>query len=236
MPWASNDADGDGILDANDNCPNDPNPDQADKDLDTVGDACDNCLRKQNADQADSDNDMIGDVCDKCPNIPFDSQIDSDKDTHGDECDNCPNHKNKNQADRDGDFIGNVCDNCPNTPNADQTDTNGNGIGDACEPPIAEFGINPNVNGVASWDQLGLLPNPAKDVLNINLQVLQGAPAQITIYDQNGRQVWHNAFAMNETPNTIELNLKELKIGPGVYLVSAITDDEQRFVETLVVQ
>jgi Thrombospondin type 3 repeat len=34
------DSDGDGVADANDNCPDDPNPGQADADGDGVGDAC----------------------------------------------------------------------------------------------------------------------------------------------------------------------------------------------------
>lgn len=37
----SADADGDGVNDATDNCPNDVNPGQADRDGDTIGDACD---------------------------------------------------------------------------------------------------------------------------------------------------------------------------------------------------
>src|SRR5206468_2418741 len=37
------DADGDGVCDASDNCPADPNPDQQDADGDGVGDACDPC-------------------------------------------------------------------------------------------------------------------------------------------------------------------------------------------------
>src|SRR5207244_11762066 len=37
------DADGDGVCDASDNCPADPNPDQQDADGDGVGDACGPC-------------------------------------------------------------------------------------------------------------------------------------------------------------------------------------------------
>ncbi len=58
------DADGDGIGDADDNCPNTPNPDQTDSDGDGVGDACDNCVYVSNPNQTDSDNDGHGDACD----------------------------------------------------------------------------------------------------------------------------------------------------------------------------
>lgn len=72
------DADGDGILDASDNCPNTPNPTQADFDNDGAGDACDNCPNIPNVNQADSDGDGIGDACEglycltqsQCPPAP----------------------------------------------------------------------------------------------------------------------------------------------------------------------
>jgi len=63
------DSDGDGIPDANDNCPNFQNANQADGDGDGVGDACDNCLGMFNPDQADADNDGVGDLCDGCPSF-----------------------------------------------------------------------------------------------------------------------------------------------------------------------
>ena len=59
------DSDGDSIPDAEDVCPEDPDPIQGDRDGDGVGDLCDNCLEVQNADQADSDEDGVGDVCDE---------------------------------------------------------------------------------------------------------------------------------------------------------------------------
>jgi formylglycine-generating enzyme required for sulfatase activity len=58
------DRDGDGTVDEEDNCPDEPNAVQGDGDGDGVGDLCDNCLRTANDDQADRDNDGVGDVCD----------------------------------------------------------------------------------------------------------------------------------------------------------------------------
>lgn len=58
------DSDGDGWIDACDNCPLTANADQLDNDLDGIGDVCDNCVATPNAGQADSDGDGIGDPCD----------------------------------------------------------------------------------------------------------------------------------------------------------------------------
>ncbi len=57
------DSDGDGECDADDNCPANPNPDQADADGDGVGDVCDNCVDTPNPGQEDSDGNGIGDAC-----------------------------------------------------------------------------------------------------------------------------------------------------------------------------
>lgn len=57
------DADGDGIDDNTDNCPDESNADQADGDSDGVGNVCDNCPITPNADQADADGDGTGDAC-----------------------------------------------------------------------------------------------------------------------------------------------------------------------------
>lgn len=61
------DVDGDGVEDADDNCPVTPNADQSDVEGDGVGDVCDNCPGMVNENQQDSDNDGLGDVCDPTP-------------------------------------------------------------------------------------------------------------------------------------------------------------------------
>ncbi|MCA9527652.1 MAG: terpene cyclase/mutase family protein, partial [Myxococcales bacterium] len=56
--------DQDDICQGDDNCPDIPNPDQADRDDDGVGDVCDNCPNLANPLQEDVDGDGIGDACD----------------------------------------------------------------------------------------------------------------------------------------------------------------------------
>jgi len=63
------DSDNDGIIDNNDNCPDNSNSTQSDNDGDGIGDGCDNCPLDANASQEDSDGNGIGDVCDTGQNI-----------------------------------------------------------------------------------------------------------------------------------------------------------------------
>lgn len=58
------DRDGDGISDAQDNCPTISNQNQSDNDGDGVGDVCDNCPDLPNPDQSDIDGNGIGNACD----------------------------------------------------------------------------------------------------------------------------------------------------------------------------
>ena len=74
---AGDDADGDGVGAALDNCPADPNTNQSDIDGDGIGDACDddidgdgftnnddNCPLDNSLDMTDTDGDLDGDICD----------------------------------------------------------------------------------------------------------------------------------------------------------------------------
>lgn len=81
MPDANpDDLDGDGVSNAQDNCPTRGNADQHDEDHDGVGDACDNCPTVANANQADSSEaatngqfpDGVGDACDLRPSLAGD--------------------------------------------------------------------------------------------------------------------------------------------------------------------
>jgi MYXO-CTERM domain-containing protein len=81
--------DQDGICQGDDNCPDVPNPDQADRDGDGRGDACDNCPNNANGNQSDVDGDGLGDVCDDYSCVPNGAErcdgVDNDCDRQIDE-------------------------------------------------------------------------------------------------------------------------------------------------------
>jgi len=161
------DVDGDGVLDAVDNCPADANSGQEDADGDGIGDVCD-------AMPNDFDNDGFDDGLDNCPINENPGQEDADGDGVGDACDNCPDNANPGQEDTDGDGIGDACDaltdsdgdgvadaddNCPAIPNPGQEDTDGDGIGDACDPLTDSDG-----DGVAdATDNCPAIANPGQE-------------------------------------------------------------------------
>jgi outer membrane protein OmpA-like peptidoglycan-associated protein len=90
------DRDGDGIADANDACPDEPE----DKDNFEDSDGCPD---------PDNDKDGIPDVEDQCPLVPED--LDGDRDEDG-----CPEEPSDPTADRDNDRIPDVDDKCPEKP------------------------------------------------------------------------------------------------------------------------
>lgn len=63
----TDDADDDGIVDADDNCPAIPNVDQRDWDADDHGDPCDRCPHLMSTPDPDADADGVGDACDPRP-------------------------------------------------------------------------------------------------------------------------------------------------------------------------
>src|SRR3990172_6234536 len=116
------DTDGDGIFDASDNCPNDPNPGQENvvHPLTPAGDACE-----------DPDTDGVVDATDNSPDTANPGQADQDGDNIGDACD----------PDIDGDGVLNGVDNCPTVANPGQADQDGDNIRDARDPHIDGDGV-----------------------------------------------------------------------------------------------
>jgi hypothetical protein len=148
------DADGDGVIDKNDNCPNMANSDQTDTDGDKVGNVCDSdddndglTDEKEreigtNPLDSDTDDDGILDGQDNCPKISNQNQADKDKDGAGDACDSVDNSVPPPPADTDGDGVPNGRDNCKTVANASQADNDKDGIGDACDSDDDNDGVS----------------------------------------------------------------------------------------------
>lgn len=149
------DADGDGVRDPADKCPNTPagvkvNADGCpiDTDMDGVADYLDKCAntpRGVSVDASgcpvDSDRDGVADYLDKCPNTPAGTRVnaegcplDSDGDGVTDDRDRCPNTPRGDAVDANGcslpkdadnDGVTDDKDRCPNTPAGSKVDANG---------------------------------------------------------------------------------------------------------------
>ncbi len=151
------DADGDGVNNAVDQCPNTPTGtivnangcvDQIDENQDSDNDGIlngdDNCPDVANPDQFDLDGDQRGDACD--------ADADGDGIIDEDETDTDPLN-----PDTDGDGFNDGADNCPSIANAEQTDTDLDGLGDACDDDIDNDGV-PNNSDAFPYD-----PTESKD-------------------------------------------------------------------------
>lgn len=121
------DGDGDGVADAQDNCPVIVNPSQEDSDSNGVGDACDG----------------VGGAGNPAGGAPGDDSAGGGG-QGGDAAGGPGDEDNAGEGvggggggapppgDADGDGVPDDRDNCPDAPNDDQADRNGDGIGDAC--------------------------------------------------------------------------------------------------------
>ncbi|XLS29575.1 reprolysin-like metallopeptidase [Flavobacteriaceae bacterium M23B6Z8] len=216
------DADGDGVLDVNDNCPNVENTNQLDTDGDGDGNACDddddadgildqndNCPLIVNLDQADNDGDGIGDPCDE----------DDDNDGVLDVNDNCPLTANPDQSDNDLDGIGDICDedddndgildaqdNCPLEFNPDQRDIDNDGEGDVCDEDIlVSEAITPNGDGI----------NDTWNIINIELY----PDAVVRVYNRSGSEVFKAVGYTNNWNATYDDRSERLPAGPYYYQI-----------------
>jgi hypothetical protein len=127
------DTDGDGVQDADDNCPVDENGDQANNDVDSEGDVCDtdddndgvndddDAFPFDPNETSDNDNDNVGD------NADTDDDNDGQSDADETQCGSDPLDAGSKSPDQDGD----------GSPDCVDADDNGDGIPDTAPPTNA---------------------------------------------------------------------------------------------------
>mgnify|MGYP002621129711 CR=1 FL=1 len=155
-PVPLTDADGDGVNDFDDQCPNTPRDEMVD---------VNGCSQSQ----LDDDNDGVKNNVDQCPFTPEGESVNT-------------NGCSESQLDNDNDGVNNVEDNCPDTPNPGQEDANENGIGDVCEEcetleiPTPEL---PTLNATCT-----LQVEPP--VIEVCSELVTGTTTAATYYDKQG--------------------------------------------------
>ena len=177
---SQDDLDGDGVLNANDDCPNDTGtstqdltgcPDDDGDGYSNAGDAFPNDA----SETLDSDGDGVGDNSDAFPSNAFE-QLDSDGDGVGDNADAFLNDASETLdsdddgvgdnsdafpfnafeiMDSDGDGVGDNLDAFPNDP-SENTDTDGDGVGDNSDisPNNSSESIDSDGDGVGDFNDL----------------------------------------------------------------------------------
>jgi hypothetical protein len=155
------DYDGDGIPNVLDDCPNTYNP----ADLTQPCAAVDSCTkpvtgclgRDPTTGQCDADCNGIGDACQILTPAPACLEIDGDQDLRPDYNPLSLTRNAAGDLDYDNDTIANAVDNCPTVPNQTQADANHNGIGDACETLTSGLPVDPDADGIPTFDPTGTL-------------------------------------------------------------------------------
>ncbi|MFY0563908.1 lamin tail domain-containing protein [Archangium lansingense] len=172
------DYDGDGVANAQDNCPIVFNP----------------VRPMDNGAQADTDGDTLGDACDPCPlaanstTCTAANPADEDGDGILSPSDNCPGVANADQEDTDGDFRGDVCDACP-------TENPGDAV---CE--VSLYDVKKPVNGVIPLMGYAVtIPSAVVTAIAGNSYFIQIPTAELT----NGPE-WSGAYVFNSSSSAVK--------------------------------
>ncbi|MEM1217560.1 MAG: thrombospondin type 3 repeat-containing protein, partial [Bacteroidota bacterium] len=125
--------------------------------------------------------------------------------------------------DLDFDGVGNPCDNCPFDANPNQADINNNGIGDICEE--VSSGKPVVIGNDLEWNQgsflantISITPNPATDLVGVDLYAFLGEGCQVRLVDQYGRLMYRRDFPVLKN-RVLHISLADAQIPAGLYFL-----------------
>lgn len=196
------DADGDGVCNINDNCPDDANTNQDDDDCDGVGNVCDVCPGIN--DQIDNNNDGIPDCSQLLPYADYSNDW------------KCGNNKIKVYHIPAG-----------NPANAqticisyNAAVAHFNNHGDKIGPQTSCGNSRTASSQMEAHAKLELFPNPASQIVTVNLHEIETG-ATIKVYDRLGREIWTRQLVGHE--KSVQIDLADRRFTDGIYTVSVIS-------------
>lgn len=215
------DTDGDGVPDILDNCPNTINPDQADSDCDEVGDSCDLCPG------GDDRIDTFGD-----PDVPDCAEwgglaLLTDEQR-------CSSGKVRIcQLPRGN--INMAITICVDPSAVPALLSRGNFIGPChtqqCDEPEDKIDFTildtrpeklPEIDPGFGGFGLRLYPNPASQILYLDMSLLPELPTELIIYDALGKEVYRRS-SERYTPSEIAIQFSANDMKAGLYTIVAST-------------
>ena len=212
--FGAGDADGDGISDKKDECPEIPGLKEfngcPDTDGDGIPDTKDNCPEEPGSEELqgcpDKDGDGVADKDDACPDSPGSPEMngcpDSDNDGVGDDLDRCPDQPGEIEnngcpwADADGDGVPDKDDNCP--------DNAGSATNNGCpdEPTDLISFIKSDTNRILFPANSSKLDSSDKEILNKLNELLSQYP---------NSKILIEGHASSDGPENFNQSLSELR-------------------------
>jgi hypothetical protein len=204
------DDDDDGIVNGEDNCRNEPNPEQCEQDGDYIGNACD----------PNADGDLLPNDEDNCPFRGNNLQQDSDGDGIGDACENDAGEMCGENS--DGDSFPDEWDNCPAVPNSEQEDFDADGVGDACDDNslVANAGPDQTLECQAAGRASATLDGSASAAPTGSLSYLWSAPVTLTNANQS---LATGSFPLGTTTATLTVSQGSLQASDSLLVKVADT-------------
>ena len=103
-----------------------------------------------------------------------------------------------------------------------------------CWSATSRLGDAQSLDPVAVKYQLQVYPNPASDVLNIEFKAENTGAFAVSLYSMTGQEVYNKSETFVDGANTIGINLSDLSLAKGLYILKLNISGEKYFQRVIV--